>query len=112
MPSNARGSWGQSARVATVRNGGCLQCRLLRSLLDTEADEAEDDGKHRIDDVEERVRQVLYRWDTEHPAHVSPAAVPRHERRGHGASVIDGARQHAGREAASCKLRSKGSAWD
>ena len=32
--------------------------------------------------------------DAEHAGHVGAAAVPRHERRGDGAGVLDGARQH------------------
>ena len=85
--------------------GGRLRRPGRRDVLDPEAGEPVDERDQRAREVEEAVRQVGDRRDAEDARHVRAAAVPRHERRGHRARVLDGPRQHPRRDAALGELQ-------
>ena len=75
-------------------------------VFDAEAGEGVDEGDERVEEVEEGEREVLDGRHAEDSGHVGAAAVPRHERRGHGAGVLDGSGEHARGQAAGGRTRS------
>src|SRR5918995_1940246 len=63
-------------------------------VLDAEAGEGVAECDERVEHVEEGVGEVLHRRDAENTRHVGAAAVPGHQRGGHGPRVLHRSRQH------------------